>query len=160
MITKYTIDGDTLWTKEWGYEGLNQGVYDVKALSGGGYIAVGSTGTDAEELKIFLTKLSPDAVGVNENQLNRAGNEIEIVEISPNPINSSTKIIFDLKMAGDVSVSVFNILGDVVYEIEENYSFSGEHEFVFDASGFPAGLYFFQISSGTFTRIVKLEKVF
>jgi len=160
MIAKYTIDGDTLWTKEWGYEGLNQGIYDVKALSGGGYIAVGSTSTDAEELKIFLTRLSPDAVGINENMVQFSGDRIEILEIAPNPISSSTKILFDLKIPGEVNVSVFNILGDEIYKIEESYSIDGEHEIRLDASGFPVGLYLCQISNGTNIKVLKLKKIY
>lgn len=160
MIAKYNLDGDTIWTKQWGYEGLSQYIYDVKALSEGGYIAVGSTKTDAEELKIFLTRLSPDAVGVNENTINHSGNEIEIFEIVPNPITSTAKILFDLKMPGDVFVSVFNILGDEVYKIEKSYTTAGKYEIMFDASDFPAGLYLCQISSGIYNRVVKLKKVY
>jgi len=159
MIAKYTIEGDTLWTKLWGYEGLSQYIYDVQALVDGGYIAVGSTQTDAEELKIFLTRLSPDAVGVDDKPIRFSGDEIELLEIAPNPISSSAKISFDLNVAGLVSVSVYNLLGDVVFENADIDLIADHHEITVDASEFPSGIYFCQVSTINYSRVVKLKKI-
>lgn len=159
MLAKYTLEGDTLWTKEWGYEGLSQYVYDVKALSSGGYIAVGSTQTDAEELKVFLTRLSPDAVLIKENSGYLSENEIEVLDVIPNPVILTAKIIINLKIAGDIKVSVFNILGDEVYKRHNIIREPGKHEIIIDALEFPPGLYFCQVKSGRYSKVVKMKKV-
>jgi hypothetical protein len=159
MIAKYSLEGDTLWTKMWGYEGLSQHVYDVKPLSEGGYIAVGSTSTDSEELKIFLTRLSDDAVGVEDNPVQFVGNEIEMMEIAPNPITSSAKISFYLNVPGIVSVSVYNLLGDVVFENTDIDLIADHHEIKVDATEFPSGIYFCQVSTKNYSKVVKLKKI-
>ncbi len=144
----------------WGYEGLNQYNYAIQQLSDGGYVTVGSTQTDAEELKIFLTRLSPDAVGVNENPGHFVENGIEFLDVYPNPVASVATIIADLKIAGNIEVTVFNILGDEVYKTQQIIRETGKHEITIDTFDFPPGLYFCQISSGIYSKVIKLKKVF
>lgn len=160
MIAKYTMEGDTLWTKMWGYEGLSQYIYDVQALADGGYIAVGSTQTDAEELKIFLTRLGPDYVGTYEPELPERNNEVKILCSQPNPFTHSTKILFELKSARHVTITIHNLLGKEIYKLKDEVMVAGDHEVFFNSSDNPEGIYFCQLISGNYTGVIKLNKVF
>ena len=76
----------------------------------------------------------------------------------PNPFNPSTKINFGLKKAGNVEITVYNILGNKVATLLNGYKPAGNHSVSFDASNLPAGRQ--GLSSGVYLyRIVTNEFV-
>lgn len=85
----------------------------------------------------------------------------------PNPFNPSTKINFGLKKAGNVEITVYNILGNKVATLLNGYKPAGNHSVSFDARNLPAGrqglssgVYFYRIVTNEFvqTRKMILEK--
>ena len=85
----------------------------------------------------------------------------------PNPFNPSTKINFGLKKAGNVEITVYNILGNKVATLLSGYKPAGNHSVSFDASNLPAGrqglssgVYLYRIVTNEFvqTRKMILEK--
>ncbi|MEO8232246.1 MAG: T9SS type A sorting domain-containing protein [Ignavibacteriota bacterium] len=85
----------------------------------------------------------------------------------PNPFNPSTKINFGLKKAGNVEITVYNILGNKVATLLNGYKPAGNHSVSFDASNLPAGrqglssgVYLYRIVTNEFvqTRKMILEK--
>ena len=78
----------------------------------------------------------------------------------PNPFNSQTLIQFDLPRASDVTFSVYNILGKIVYQRTQYYP-GGRHDLVWNGrsmSGRDAatGIYFYRLKAGTFTSTKKM----
>lgn len=70
----------------------------------------------------------------------------------PNPFNSSTIIEFDLPQAADLSVEVFNILGQRVRVLLHGEQLAGHHRVLWDGkngSGKPvaSGIYFYRIQA-------------
>jgi hypothetical protein len=51
---------------------------------------------------------------------------------SPNPFNPTTRIAFDMPTAGDVRISVFNVLGQHVTDLVDGYRDAGSYEVVWD----------------------------
>ncbi|MBK7632040.1 MAG: T9SS type A sorting domain-containing protein [Ignavibacteriales bacterium] len=78
----------------------------------------------------------------------------------PNPFNPSTKINFGLKKAGNVEVVVYNILGNKVATLLNEYKPAGNHSVTFDASKLSSGVYLYRIVTNEFvqTRKMILEK--
>jgi len=74
----------------------------------------------------------------------------------PNPFNPSTKIDYELKEAGFVSLKVFNILGQVVTTLAAGKQEAGKHQVTFDASQLSSGVYLYQITAGNFVAIKKM----
>jgi ligand-binding sensor domain-containing protein len=64
----------------------------------------------------------------------------------PNPFNPSTTLQVSLPDAQDVTLEVFNSLGQRVSVIKDGLTTSGNHEFRFNASHLPSGLYFFRLT--------------
>jgi hypothetical protein len=64
----------------------------------------------------------------------------------PNPFNPSTKINYSLPSNGDVSISVYNSLGQLVSRVAINSQNSGQHSFNFNASGLTSGVYLYQVT--------------
>jgi flagellar hook assembly protein FlgD len=59
----------------------------------------------------------------------------------PNPFNPSTSISVDLNTDSDVSVKVFNVMGQIVHVLSEGQMAAGTHSFTWDASDYPSGIY-------------------
>ena len=72
----------------------------------------------------------------------------------PNPFNPSTRIAYDVAKSGDVTLSVYNTLGQEVNTLVDGYQSAGHHIISFDASRLASGTYFYILTSGS-QRIVK-----
>jgi hypothetical protein len=65
----------------------------------------------------------------------------------PNPFNPSTKIKFGLPNSGNIKLTVYNILGQVVEVLVNEFKNAGTYELTWDATGFPSGVYVYTIQS-------------
>lgn len=74
----------------------------------------------------------------------------------PNPFNSQTVIRFALPEACNVSLKIFNLLGEKVSELINEYREPGYHQITFNADNFASGVYIYQIETQKFTKSKKL----
>jgi hypothetical protein len=63
----------------------------------------------------------------------------------PNPFNPSTKITYTLPEAANVSLQVFDVLGNEVATLVNESQQSGAYEVEFNARGFASGMYLCRI---------------
>lgn len=76
----------------------------------------------------------------------------------PNPFNPTTTIAFALATAGEYNLSIFNVLGQTVDQFT-GFSESGDISVEWDASSYSSGVYFYKLTSGTFTETKKMMLV-
>jgi hypothetical protein len=88
------------------------------------------------------TSAIPDKFSLNQNY--------------PNPFNPSTKIEYTLQNASNVTLKVYNVLGQVVATLVSEKQDVGSHSATFDASKFTSGVYFYQINAGNYTATRKM----
>jgi Secretion system C-terminal sorting domain len=75
----------------------------------------------------------------------------------PNPFNPSTTVAIALPMASDLTVTVFNIMGQQVATLANGKFNAGQHNFSFDASNLSSGIYFVHaIVPGELNEIQKI----
>lgn len=74
----------------------------------------------------------------------------------PNPFNPETAIRYDLPGGYDVTLSVYNTIGERVAFLSEGFRGPGSHIIRWDASGLPTGVYFYQLRAGPYTDIRKM----
>jgi len=75
---------------------------------------------------------------------------------SPNPFNPTTTIGFNIVEDGKVSIDIFNVAGQKVDTLVNDFMTAGKHSVVWDATGFSAGVYFYTIKSGDFSKTMKM----
>jgi hypothetical protein len=73
----------------------------------------------------------------------------------PNPFNPSTTISFGLPTASEYTVTVYNVTGQVVRTIN-GHSDAGTVNVLFDASSLSSGIYFYNVSAGSFSATEKM----
>ena len=77
----------------------------------------------------------------------------------PNPFNPSTVISYRLPVTSEVTLKVYNVLGNEVATLVDEYKPAGSYETKFDASGLASGIYFYQLKAGTFVQTNKMAYV-
>lgn len=80
----------------------------------------------------------------------------EVYQNYPNPFNPETRIKFALPAAGNVSVKIYNELGQQISEIINADMSAGIHEMNFNASGLASGVYIYKVSSGAWSSSKKM----
>ncbi len=67
----------------------------------------------------------------------------------PNPFNPSTTIEYKLDTAGDIRVVIYNVVGEEVATLVNEYKVAGQHLVSFDASKLSSGMYLYRLETGT-----------
>ncbi len=88
-----------------------------------------------------------------------APKKFELSQNYPNPFNPITTISFNLPEAGNVKLTVFNILGQELKTLVNEFKESGVHTINFDASELNSGMYIYKIEAGTFVQTRKMTLV-
>ncbi len=74
----------------------------------------------------------------------------------PNPFNPTTEISFSLPVASDVTISVYNMLGQTVAVAADEHMTAGHHTVTWDGSNVASGVYFYRLSTSEFTDTKKM----
>jgi hypothetical protein len=81
-----------------------------------------------------------------------------VLSTYPNPFTTSTTIEFELQQAGNVQISIYNQLGEVVDVISKNQS-HGKQQVIWDTNGLPSGMYYYQVQIGNKRARGKMVKL-
>lgn len=82
--------------------------------------------------------------------------EYSLSQNYPNPFNPVTTINYGLRSSGNVKVSIYSILGENISVLVNEVQNAGDYSVTWDASGFPSGIYFYKLESGSFTSNRKM----
>lgn len=83
-------------------------------------------------------------------------NEMAFHNACPNPFNPVTELRFDIPQAGNVSLVIFNIQGQKIAQLIDDWYPAGVYHRTFDASQLASGIYFAQLTAGNFHQTQKL----
>ncbi len=99
--------------------------------------------------EVNMTLLTVDEVAVIPE-------EFDLAQNYPNPFNPSTVIEYALPEAGQVTVTVYNILGVEVATLVNDFQVAGRYIIQWQAGDLASGLYLVQMRSADFTQTRKV----
>jgi 5'-nucleotidase len=91
--------------------------------------------------------------GIEEGQVPE---QFRLEQNYPNPFNPSTKIEFRIADFGFVTLKVYDILGNEVATLVDEYKPAGKYEIEWNAGEFPSGVYFYQLNTGEYISTKKM----
>lgn len=74
----------------------------------------------------------------------------------PNPFNPSTRISWQSPVAGHQTLKVYDVLGNEVVTLVDEFKEAGSYEINFNASSLSSGNYFYRLHAGNNTAIKKM----
>ncbi|MFN3135873.1 MAG: FlgD immunoglobulin-like domain containing protein, partial [Candidatus Kryptonium sp.] len=87
--------------------------------------------------------------------------KFELYQNYPNPFNPSTSISFDLPEDAFVTLKIYNIIGQEIRTIVNEFKNAGRYTVVWDGKDndgkiMPSGIYFYRITAGNFSKTLKM----
>ncbi len=105
---------------------------------------------------IIQKKLNTVGIYNHENNSNTP-TSFSLSQNYPNPFNPSTNISFEIPSKQKISLIIYNILGKSVAVLVNDVLSAGKHNYAFDASNLPSGVYFYKLTAGNeFTQTKKM----
>jgi len=114
--------------------------------------APGNTGT----LQAWGLKLYFGVVTGIENETENHPKDFVLYPNYPNPFNSTTRISWQLADRSHVLLKVCDFLGREIRKLVDENQVAGKHQVMFDAEGFPVGVYFYQLQAGAMVETRKM----
>ncbi|AFH49713.1 Peptidase S8/S53 subtilisin kexin sedolisin [Ignavibacterium album JCM 16511] len=118
-----------------------------------GYIFVGTENGGVFRKQLSTTDVENNSIVVTEFKLNQN---------YPNPFNPSTKISWQSPVSGYTTLKVYDILGNEVATLVDEYRNAGSYEVEFPnvetsyASSLPTGVYFYKLQVGEFVQTKRM----
>ncbi len=122
-----------------------------------GYIEGYYTTADANRIMIFKNEL----LGVSDKQPNEKPTAFELYQNYPNPFNPSTTMRYNLPKAGQVSLKIYNTLGQEIRTLVNGVRPAGTNEIIWDGknnsgNSVSSGIYLYRLKAGNFTLTKKM----
>lgn len=100
-------------------------------------------------LSIFDTLKVSGNISTEVRDINASPQNFILEQNYPNPFNPVTTIEYQIPNSGNVSLKIYDVLGNEIKTLVAEFTNSGRHQVIFDASsirgGLASGLYFFRL---------------
>ena len=155
VTVKYNSNGAEIWVQRYNGPGnqSDQGKAIAVDDAGNVYVTGGSYGDGTKTDYVTIKYSQPVSVEPISIYI---PTEYNLFQNYPNPFNPVTTIEFYLPNAGEVTLKIFNILGEEVATLVSEKLAAGSYKYNWNASEFASGVYFCQLQAGEFVQIKKL----
>lgn len=92
-------------------------------------------------------------VKVGQGKLNEP---ITVEQNFPNPFNPKTSIVVDLHESCEVEIIIYSLEGREIITLYQGVLEKGHHQFEFDGSELPSGIYLYKVQTPAFTQTRKM----
>ncbi|MCX6173831.1 MAG: T9SS type A sorting domain-containing protein [Ignavibacteriales bacterium] len=151
---------DIFWIKiTSGANGTNNGIIDISynqnnSVSRAGTITITAEGITGSPKSVEIRQGA--AVTYVENLNLGIPDAYRLEQNYPNPFNPTTKIRYGLPQVSNVVITVYNILGEEITKLVNDFQYAGFYEVNFSASNLTSGIYIYRISAGNFMQLRKM----
>lgn len=92
----------------------------------------------------------------DENNKTNISDTYVLYQNYPNPFNPATTAKYSVPELSNVTLRVFDVLGNEVGTLVNEEKPAGNYDVEFDATGLPSGIYFYKLQSGSFVETKKM----
>ena len=82
--------------------------------------------------------------------------QFQLYQNYPNPFNPNTVISYQLPVNGNVTLKVYDVLGNEIVTLLNEEKPAGSYEVEFIGTGLPSGIYFYQLQTGSYVETKKM----
>jgi hypothetical protein len=154
-VRKYNPDGDTLWVKivnnafwgnQWDASWINAHLTTI--IKKDNKIYFGSSGgtSISDTLDVCAAKILEGTTDL-EQISSEIPESFQLYQNYPNPFNPSTKIRWQSPVSSWQSIKIYDVLGNEVSILFDEYKLAGSYEVEFDASKISSGIYFYKLQA-------------
>ncbi len=111
----------------------------------------GSDGKALGDLNWF-----PEQITGVVKKVNSLPTKFSLSQNYPNPFNPSTVISYTIPKSGNITLKIYNILGQEVATAFQGFQTAGSYTANFDASRLASGVYFYRLQAGQFNETKKM----
>ena len=167
-------EGEKYWSMLDGtstYSTYLDGYYDLNQIIAAGPVVIPNGGIDTIAFAFLAGYTQADIRGAADNAVSAYGGMIptdvddpddgqlptgfSLRQNYPNPFNPSTTISFDMARAGDYKLTIYNIVGRKVEQIDGHAS-AGSVTITWDGTDFASGLYLYKLTTDDFAASRKM----
>ena len=143
-----------------GFVSMAIGDFDGDGLAHQDIVFTTGSGNEGEEPGIFLIEFEATSLGV-ASRGSLTPEAFSLHQNYPNPFNPETRIVYDMHEAGDVTLVIYNVLGQEVTTLFDGRKSIGRHETVWDGNdqggkSMTSGVYFYSLKSAGFKAVMKM----
>jgi hypothetical protein len=106
-----------------------------------------SPSRERETFEVMIRAHSNSAQAVGEDKGSKSY-AFSLLPVRPNPVSGPTQIYYMLPGECDVSLKVYNLLGQEVVTLVDEHKAAGVHSATFNNDGLPQGVYFYRLTAG------------
>jgi hypothetical protein len=82
--------------------------------------------------------------------------EYRLLQNYPNPFVTSTTIKYQLPVAGDATIKIYNAHGQMVSTYRQQHNSSGHFSLLLDARNYAGGIYFYSLEVDGYYEVKKM----
>ena len=140
-----------------GWTSSDSVVFDTVSVQGSSLKLTNNVGTGVAYAPYWQRFVYREAAGIT---VSGGGNTLPadyaLEQNYPNPFNPTTVIPFSLPRAGEYTLTIYNVLGQVVEQFTDVAEAPGNYEIQWDAAGQASGVYFYRLQAGSFVETRKM----
>ena len=142
-----TTDGGENWQTQFSPTLID--FLKIKYSKNGNGIILGKEG-------VILGSKSGFISGFDLNEISTSPKEFYLSQNFPNPLNPSTTIKYSIPKSSQVTLKIFNTLGQEIEALVNEEKPVGTYELTWNAANLPSGVYFYQLYAGKFIKTKKM----
>jgi hypothetical protein len=111
--------------------------------------------TGISDNNIFLAKVAPSVTDLRQSK-KIISEDFSLFQNYPNPFNPTTTIEFELPRSSEITLKIYNIVGEEIATLLSASLPSGSHSVAWDASHMASGVYLYRFQAGNHVETRKM----
>ena len=111
---------------------------------------------DATLSEFLVSSYTFNQIPTGVSEKNPVANTFTLKQNYPNPFNPATRIEYAIPRGSNVKVIVYNVLGQEVATLVNEFKNAGTYSVDFNASRLASGVYMYSIKAGSYTDVKKM----